>query len=194
MFTRRLSWLTFINKFKPLLDAYQGPYKDKYYYWTGLQLLLRAIFFGLSSLGRNTNLMVGILLLGMFGGITGVVRPFKNDVKNYQELLLIFNLHGLYAVSLYIQDDANQTAVNVMITISAVQFMFIFIYHMIIYGCAGVFRNKIELFCKMLTGWVTKSQSRLKHQQFKLQAITRNNIPEVTFNYREYREPLVGYD
>ena len=65
LFTRRLSWLTFINKFKPLLDAYQGPYKDKYYYWTGLQLLLRAIFFGLSSLNRNINLMFGIILLGM---------------------------------------------------------------------------------------------------------------------------------
>ena len=194
LFTRRLSWLTFINKFKPLLDAYQGPYKDKYYYWTGLQLLLRAIFFGLSSLNRNINLMVGIILLGMFGGITGVVRPFKNDVKNYQELLLIFNLHGLYAVSLYIQDNANLTVINVMITISAVQFMFIFVYHVITYGCAGVFRNKIELFCKTLTGWIAKSQSKLKHQQFKLQSITRNSIPEVAFNYREYREPLVGYN
>ena len=99
LFTRRLSWLTVINKFKPLLDAYQGPYKDKYYYWTGLQLLLRAIFFGLSSLDRNVNLMVGILLLDIFGGITGVVKPFKNDTKNYQELLLIFNLQ---AIALYI--------------------------------------------------------------------------------------------
>ena len=39
LFTRILSRFQHINKFKPLLDAYQGPYKDKYYYWTGLQLL-----------------------------------------------------------------------------------------------------------------------------------------------------------
>ena len=194
LFTRRLSWLTFINKFKPLLDAYQGPYKEKYYYWTGLQLLLRAIFFGLSSLDRNINLMVGIILLGMFGGITGVVRPFKNDVKNYQELLLIFNLHGLYAVSLYIQDDANWTVINVMITISAVHFMIIFIYHTITYGCSGTFRNKIHLCVNSLTRCISRLQNKSQCQHFQLQDITRANIPEVAFNYREFREPIVGYD
>ena len=39
LFTRPLSRFKFINKFKPLLDSYQGPYKDKFYYLTGLQLL-----------------------------------------------------------------------------------------------------------------------------------------------------------
>ena len=194
LFTRRLSWLTFINKFKPLLDAYQGPYKDKYYYCTGLQLLLRAIFFGLSSLDRNINLMFGIILLGMFGGITGVIRPFKNNVKNYQELLLIFNLHGLYAVSLYIQDNANPTVINVMITISAVHFMIIFTYHVITYGCGGMFRNKIHLCVNSLAQCISRLQKKLQHQHFQLQDVTRDNIPEVAFNYRELREPIVGYD
>ena len=194
LFTRRLSWLTFINKFKPLLDAYQGPYKDKYYYWTGLQLLLRAIFFGLSSQDRNINLMVGIILLSMFGGITGVVKPFKNDVKNYQELLLIFNLHGLYTVSLYIQDGANQTVINVIITLSAVHFMIIFTYHMITYGCFGMFRNKINLCIRSLTQYVSRSQNKLQCQRFQLPDITRDKIPEVAINYCELREPIVGYD
>ena len=31
-----------------VLDAFQGPYKDKFYYRTGLQLSLRAVFFGVS--------------------------------------------------------------------------------------------------------------------------------------------------
>ena len=30
-----------VQKFKPLLDAYTGPYKNKYHFWTGLLLLLR---------------------------------------------------------------------------------------------------------------------------------------------------------
>ena len=194
LFTRTLSRFRFISKFKPLLDAYQGPYKDKFYYWTGLQLLLRAILFGLSSLDRNINLVVGIILFGIFGGITGVAKPFKNNVKNYQELLLIFNLHGLYTISQYIQDDANQTVVNVMITISAVQFMFIFIYHIITYGCGGIFRNKIHLCVNSLTRCISRLQNRLQRQSFQLQDVTRDNIPEVAFNYREFREPIVAYD
>ena len=58
LFTRTLSRFRFINKFKPLLDAYQGPYKDKFYYWTGLQLLMRAVLFGISSLDRNINIAI----------------------------------------------------------------------------------------------------------------------------------------
>ena len=32
--------LFWVNKLKPLFDAYTGPYKDKHRYWTGLLLLL----------------------------------------------------------------------------------------------------------------------------------------------------------
>lgn len=34
-----------VQKFKPLLDAYTGPYKNKYHFWTGLLLLLRTFLF-----------------------------------------------------------------------------------------------------------------------------------------------------
>ena len=77
LFTRTLSRFRFINKFKPLLDAYQGPYKDKFYYWTGLQLLVRAVLFGISSLDRNINIAISILLLSVIIGLHGVMRPFK---------------------------------------------------------------------------------------------------------------------
>ena len=193
LFTRTLSRFRFINKFKPFLDAYQGPYKDKFYYWIGLQLLIRAVFFGLSSLNKKINLMVGTILLGVLGGMTGIVQPFKNKYKNYQELLLIFNLHGLYGISQY--DDTNTTVVNVMITISAVQFMFIFTYHLITYGCGGSIRKRIQFCTRSLTQWIgTRLQKRPQCQNFQLQDNIRDNIPEVAFNYREFREPLIGHD
>jgi len=45
MFTRQVSQFKTVNKFKPLLDAFQGSYKDKYYYWIGVQFVFRSIFF-----------------------------------------------------------------------------------------------------------------------------------------------------
>jgi len=39
---RALFW---IRKFKPLFDAYTGPYRDKHHYWIGLLLLVRAVLF-----------------------------------------------------------------------------------------------------------------------------------------------------
>ena len=34
-----------VRKLKPLLDAYTGPYKDRYHFWTGLLLLARVFLF-----------------------------------------------------------------------------------------------------------------------------------------------------
>ena len=194
LFTRTLSRFRFINKFKPLLEAYQGPYKDKYYYWTGLQLLLRAVVFEISSLDRNINFTVSIILFGIIGVIQAALHPFKINYKNYQELILAMNLQALYAISLYSQDVTNTTAVNIMITMAAVHFIFIITYHMITYARGGVIRNKIQLSLNTFTGWITRLHRKSQPQQFQLEDKIHDNIPEVTFNYREYREPLVGQD
>ena len=34
-----------VNKLKPFLDTYQGPYSSKFRYWTGLFLVLRLVFY-----------------------------------------------------------------------------------------------------------------------------------------------------
>ena len=49
-----LSW---VNKLKPLFDAYTGPYCDKYYFWTGFLLLIRSI---LSSSLHSTHLVTPV--------------------------------------------------------------------------------------------------------------------------------------
>ena len=193
LFTRTLSRLRFINKFKPLLDAYQGPYKDKYYYWIGLQLLMRAVFFRISSLDRNTNITVSILLLSVMIGLHGRLFPFKVKHKNYQEMLLFFNLHGLYVILPSNYND-NTIIVNAALIITAIHFCFIITYHIISYVCSGMIRNKILLSVKTFTRWTTRLHRSPQHQQFQLDRAVRENIPEVAFNYHEYHEPLVAVD
>ena len=51
------SWMNYL---KPLLDAYTGPYRDKYHFWTGLLLLVRVILFG--CFASNTTSMPAINL------------------------------------------------------------------------------------------------------------------------------------
>ena len=84
--TSAIQYYTFIYKMvikiqndKPLIGAYQGPYKDKIYFWVGLQLVLRAVLFAVSLLDRNTNLIIGIVIL------TGILLPYRNEIKNYQK-------------------------------------------------------------------------------------------------------------
>ena len=63
---------------------------------------------------------------------------------------------------------------------------------MITYVCGGVVRDKIQLSINTLTGYITKSLSKSQHEQFQLQDIICDNIPEVAYKYNEYHEPLIG--
>ena len=190
LFIRRLSKFRFINKFKPLLDIYQGPYKDKFYYWTGLQLAVRAIFLGISNLERNLNLTVGNILLSAYAIFQGYCSPYKVELKNINELLLLFNLLGLRTLLNYGKDDVSITVVNVMITVAAIQFMFIVTYHIITYVCDGVIRNKIQLIISALRKVITPL-IKARPPLIELQRFPYANIPDA-IKYDEYQEPLLA--
>ena len=197
LFTRTLSRFRFINRFKPILDAYQGPYKDRFYYWTGLQLVVRAVLLAISSLDRNNNLTISIIILSILGGIHGIVQPLKSKIQNYQEMLLMFYLHALYVISLNSQDATDVIITNIIIFLAAVQFCFIIMYHIITYACgANNLSNKLRAGtnCNTFTKWICRLLNTPQCQEFQLQDFSRDNIPEVAFNYCEYREPLIGQD
>ena len=193
LFTRILSYFKIINRYKPLLDAYQGPYEDKYYFWTGFQLVMRAVFFGLSGLDRNTNLMISSMLTGTVACLHGTLFPFKNKAKNVQELLMMLNLNCVFVYSLY--TSSNDIAVTVLISWALLQFSLIVINHIRLYllsfHSVNLAKNKLETaFMKCFA-------------YFKRPAPINNNninqgnlqlIPEVAYNFREFREPLIGQD
>ena len=193
VFTRLFSRFSFINKFKPLIDAYQGPYKDKMYYWVGLQLALRAVYFALSSLDRNINLTVSIVLFSLVEGMYGAIKPFKNEMKNYQEQIFNVNILILFVIALYNQTTTNTIAVNVMIGLAMGHFSLIVMYHIVTYVLSGDTRDKLQLYTSTLTELITRQRKKPGLQQFDLHDNIR--IPEAV-NYREYREPLVllGHD
>ena len=87
------------------------------------------------------------------------------------------------------------TIINIIIVMVAVQFCFIITYHIITYVC-GVqdLTTKVMTSLKAFTKWITRSFNISQHEHFQLPDITRNKIPEVTFNYCEYHEPLVELD
>ena len=135
LFTRPLSCIKVVNHFKPILDTYQGPYKDTFYYWIGLQLVVRAVFFGLTAVERNTNLMISSLLIGIVACIQGTLYPLKSNAQNVQELLILLNLHALFVVSLYTDSNANSNAVMILISLYALQLFIIIFKHAKVHLC-----------------------------------------------------------
>ena len=198
-FTRILSRHRMINYFKPLLDAYQGPYKNRYYFWPGLQLLIRAIFFGLSALDKNINLAIGLVLLAAMLGIHGYVRPFKSSFKNIQELVFIFNLIVLFV---FVQsENTNNIIVNTSVIIASIHFVIILLNNLRLYQCLPVLesisrksKRVIDIKQFIISKWMYLIKRNRSHNDHAQNIPLRDVVPEVAYNFKEYQEPLIGHE
>ncbi len=95
--------LCWVSKIKPLLDAYQGPYKDKFRFWTGFMLLVRAILFitfAGNVLGdpRINLLAIIIALLALLVILWNTGQVYKSNLVHVIECFFILNL-GVYSAA-----------------------------------------------------------------------------------------------
>ena len=99
LFIRYLLQFRLINRFKPLLDAFQGSYKDRYYYWVAVHITLRSIFFSLHGFQIKARSIIATIIFIFFSVYHGYVHPCKNKLVNIQELFLLINLTIMYTLS-----------------------------------------------------------------------------------------------
>ena len=85
LFTRYLLQFRLINCFKSLLDAFQGSYKDRYYYWVAVHITLRSLFFTFYALKTKLKLILSANVLIIFGICSGYIHPYKNKLVNIQD-------------------------------------------------------------------------------------------------------------
>ena len=126
--TRPFSRFRFFNHFRPLLNVYKVPYEEKFHYWPGLQLVMRTVFIALSALDKNANLFIGSLLIGTLIVLHGIFQPQKNKVSNVQDILLLFNLQGIYIVANSCT-EYDRVIILVLISVAFFQFLCMFLYH-----------------------------------------------------------------
>ena len=186
LFTRYLSQYKLINYFKPILDAFQGPYKDRYYYWIAVYIMLRSLFFALYALSMKPRLLLGAMILITFTSIFGYCHPNKYKLINFQELLILINLTIMHAVSYYSNDNVFGIVINLMISLAFIQFCIIVIYHFLTYTC----HCNIENILRALKIQLLKYR-RKENQLFNIALL---NIPERTYNYNEYQDGLISED
>ena len=118
-----------VQKLKPLFDAYTGPYKAKHRYWTGLLLLVRIIlliiFIYFQSCDSSVNLLAitasTFILVGWSSFVGGV---YVSSLNNFLESLFLCNLGITSAAVLY---DKRNTKVAVFISTSVTFITIVFI-------------------------------------------------------------------
>ena len=112
-----------INRLKPILDAVQGSYKDKYYYWVAVHITMRSLFFAMYVFQKRLKLILSTILLIIFSIHSGRIYPHKNKFVNLQELLLLINLTIMYAVSYQANQIIFSIVTNLMISLAFIQFV-----------------------------------------------------------------------
>ena len=134
-------WLQWMSKFKPFLDSYQVPYKDKFRYWPGLMLLIRLtlfILFSANSLGDpRLNLFAVIVITSMIPTILYCYNTGDVYQKHMVQLLKTFfllNLGIFTTASLFLRlteavPSKQVYLTSIMIGSAIVIFSFILAYH-----------------------------------------------------------------
>ena len=187
----------------PMLDAYAGPYKDRYRFWTGLLLLMRIIIF--TSFAANLqgepqlNLMVTTLasvFLLMLGWIftDGIYKVWP---LNILESSFFANLAVLSAATAYVisaggpSEASAQSAVTyTSVSIALVTFMGILFYHVHMQYIAPRLSNCVSLpIRKREEEEVTVTEGRSSDVQDSYHSGLMTSANE----FNEYREPLLAY-
>ena len=107
-----------VNKLKPLFDAYTGPYKAKHHYWTGLLLIFRIVLLIIFSLNQTNNPTTNLVSITA-ASITLLIwlyfsRWVYNDwFNNYLEAFFLTNIGFTGVIMLFelANDDYSPTAV-----------------------------------------------------------------------------------
>ena len=177
-FTRYLSRLWVVNHFKPLLDAFQYPYKDKYYYWIALSIIIRGIFFSLYAFQVKLRLVLTNIILMIFTGYYGYLQPNKNKIVNFQELSILVNLIIMHEISIQENEKIFSIITNVMMSLAFVQFGTVVLGHFFVYTCycKVSIKEKLVIFFKK------------RKSSFNVALL---DIPERTYNYSECEGELV---
>ena len=190
LFTRRLLQYKIINRFKPLLDAFQGSHKDRYYYWGAIHISLRSLFFSLYGLTVVQRLVVSTFILILSAICYSRIYPYKNKMVNIQELFLLMNLIIMYTVSYQGSESTFSIVTNVMISLAFIQFCIIVLYHFLIHTC----HYNVVIMLQTAKQKVMKYFNMKKSRFQNLNDLQMLNIPECTYNYNEYQDGLISDD
>ena len=92
-----------VNRLKPFLDAYQGPYSDKFRFWTGLLLIVRLLLVIIDASNYETDPSMSFFCtMGVTIPLAVVLikaAVYRHTLANCIELFSLLNLVILFAVS-----------------------------------------------------------------------------------------------
>ena len=206
---RKTKFMFWVNKLKPLFDAYTGPYKDTYHFWTGFLLMMRIFLFVAIVLNTTKGEILNLSLISTTIAILFVlIRPgiYKSPALNFMEVFAYANLIVLVAGTAYTAWHNYSKDATVILCIGSMFLLFcgVIVYHIL--KKMSVTRRwglmKVWLLDRRWP-WMKRKPIRslilpyvdpdndeyLSSSEGELDPILHNAPPVA--RYDEYREPLI---
>ena len=123
-----------VNKLKPVFDAYAGPYKDKYRFWTGMLLVVRTlliVLFTINTAGSSEVNLLIVLVISCTLLLANSNSLYKKWPYNFLESFFYLQLAVFAGAAFYIgSTDGSITAVaDTSIGLSLTVFLTVVGYH-----------------------------------------------------------------
>ena len=108
-----------VVRFKPLIDAYTGPFKDKYRFWTGLCLIVRLILTVVFSFTTTLQSKLNNYIIILTVSAMSMFRVYKDKRLNVLESLSFVNLMCLsVVVILFTESYHDIVSINTIVIVS----------------------------------------------------------------------------
>ena len=143
-----------VPKLKPLLDAYTGPYKDRYHFWTGFLLLVRFVLFVSFALNLrmgpklNFGMIIIVSTLLMVAIQPGI---YRHQFVGFLESTMYVNLI-LFSTVMMLLIDYHTSHKNIAAYVfggwAPVMFLGIIAYHMYKQFFIAINCDQLLVFCK----------------------------------------------
>ena len=189
--------LHWVNKLKPFLDAYHGPYKDRFRNWTGIMLVVRAAQFTIFAFNVQGDPSVNLLVIVIFTCVHiiscwNLGTVYKNQFMNILESYFLLSLGVLAGASLYARTGDAMISKQEAITKSIVGTTFAVFNLILVFHILKRTKPYWNTFGKLLN----RKDKIINPEQVEYEGIPNDNINDrqyahaPTVSYWELREPL----
>ena len=182
------------------LDAYTGPYKNKYRYWTGFLLLVRvALFlvFAANVLGDpGINLLIIVICTaGLFVHLSISGGVYKTRHLNILEYFFLFNLITLSSATLYVRLAGGSQKALIFTSVSAsfTVFACIVLFHTAVVIKSTQFWNVVKERLNSRSVSHTVDNSRRERSTDGGGGAAKVEMKPLFLNFNELREPILEY-
>ena len=154
-----------VVRLKPLIDAYTGPFQDKYRFWTGLclivRLMLTVVFSFTTTLQSKLNNYIILLTVGamiVFIAVSG--RVYKDKHLTVLEIFSYVNIICLCVMTvLFTESYSHVVSINVIVSVSVSIEILLFVIIVTVH-CSLAFK-KVLPNCKLCCKTCAPSEDEL---------------------------------